>query len=411
MKLVNGCEMIHFRIFKIEFRLRGYFMQRKSGVSIQSSNTGRVLKCIANGQAMTRAAIAKRLNLSKPTVSAIVKELLDEDWIYETGSGSASIDGGRRPVELAFHAKRYYIIGIDIGGTNVMIGLTDLAGTICAYREFPTRQHLHSDLFEEMKRCIDSMKSQLVIQDSDILGIGVGVPGVTDVEKGLVIEAPAVDWRRFPVKQELNAIFDFPIFVDNDVNSIVLGEHWKGISTTHKNLIYIAIGTGIGSGIILNGELYRGSNYSAGEIGYVVTDKEHAKRYQPVFEGYGYLESVAGGSSISRELSNRIGKNVTAKEAFELYQAGDVDAVAVIDFAMENLGVGLANYVSLFDPELIILGGGVSQSFSLISEKLGQMIATYAPRDCEVVQTSLGKEAGVIGAAALFLKEYGLLLD
>ncbi|MDY0409315.1 ROK family transcriptional regulator [Virgibacillus soli] len=386
-------------------------MQREGVANIKTINMRNVLNCIVEEHALTRADISKRLNLSKPTVSSIVKQLTDDRWILEVGSGSASAGGGRKPVQLKFNAKRSYLIGIDIGGTNVTLGLTDLNGDVCAYREFPTQQHLHSGLFEEIERCVDSMRSQLGLQDNDILGLGVGLPGITNVEEGFVVEAPALGWKHYPVREKLENIFDFPIYVDNDVNSVVLGEHWKGAANDKSNLIYIAIGTGIGSGIILNGELYRGSNYSAGEMGYLVTDRKNAKEIQPVFKGYGYLESVASGSSISQLLSTRLNRDVTAKEAFELYAQHDADAMSVIDLAIDNLAIGIANYVSLFDPEIIILGGGVSKSFHLISEKVIDIIRQHTPQHCDVVQTTLGKEAGVIGAAALFLKEHDLLLN
>jgi len=229
-------------------------MQRESVAYIKTKNIRNVLNCIVEEDAITRADIAKKLNLSKPTVSAIVKELLRDCWIYETGSGDASAGGGRKPVQLAFNAKRSFIIGIDIGGTNVTLGITDLNGSVCAYREFPTQQHLKNNLFEEIKRYVESMKSQLGINDSQILGLGAGVPGITNVEEGIIVEAPALSWKRFSIHEKFQEIFDFPIYIDNDVNSVVLGEHWKGAAKDKSNLIYIAIGTGIGSGIILNGE-------------------------------------------------------------------------------------------------------------------------------------------------------------
>src|SRR5690625_7180695 len=128
--------------------------------------------------------------------------------------------------------------------------------------------------------------------------------------------------------------------------------------------------------------LYRGSNYSAGELGYVVTDRQHVKGIQHVFEGYGYLESVASGSSISHELSSRLGKAVTAKEAFHLYQQGDADEVSVIDFALENLEIGIASFASLFDLEINIFGGGVRESITVISEHIRNNIGTHKPTSC-----------------------------
>ncbi|MBT2217569.1 ROK family protein [Virgibacillus dakarensis] len=386
-------------------------MQKGNAAYIKTINKKLILQCIKEGKAITRADISKRLSLSKPTVSTLVNQLLEDDLIYESGNGQAANVGGRKPVNLMFNSKQSYIIGIDIGGTNVRSGITDLNGDVCAYRNFPTQQHLGKNLFKEIKRSAESMKDQLKIDDKKILGVGVGTPGVTNVAEGIVLEAPALRWKHFPIKERLKEIFDLPIEVDNDVNISVLGEHWKGIGKDKSNLIYIAIGTGIGSGIMINGSLYRGSNYSAGEIGYLVTNRVHAKDFHPVYEGYGFLESISSGSSIGKQLSDKIGKDVTAKEAFAFYKQNHKDAIEVINLALENLAIGLANYVSLFDPELIILGGGVSGSFSIIQEQVIDIMKRYTPRTCEVQQTTFGKEAGIVGAAALFLKEHDTLFN
>lgn len=386
-------------------------MQKGNAAYIKTMNKRLILECIKAGDAISRADISKRLSLSKPTVSTLVSQLLEDNLIYESGSGQAASVGGRKPVNLMFNPKQSYIIGIDIGGTNVSLGIADLNGDVCAFREFPTQQHLEHNLFKEIKRCVESMKDQLGVDDSKILGVGAGVPGVTNVVEGIVREAPALKWKRFPITERLKEVFDLPIHVDNDVNINVLGEHWKGIGKDKSNLIYIAIGTGIGSGIMINGNLYRGSNYSAGEIGYLVTDRVHAKEFYPVYDGYGFLESISSGSSISNQLSKKMNKTVTAKEAFDLYNKKNKDAIETIDLALENLAIGLANYVSLFDPELIILGGGVSGSFSIIRKQIVDIMKRYTPGECAVVQTTFGKEAGVIGAVALFLKEHDTLFN
>lgn len=374
------------------------------------SNKRLVLKCIAEKKAINRAGIAKLLNLSKPTVSDLVKQLLDEEFIFETGSGESLAIGGRKPVQLAFNPKRYYIVGVDIGGTNVVMGLLNLDGEVSAYREFSTQEYLSKSLFPKIKESVDSMIEEIGLSEDKILGLGVGVPGITNIEDGIVIDSPALKWKNFPIKAELKSFFNYPIYVDNDVNSIVLGEHWKGAAKDKSNIIYIAIGTGIGSGIILNGNLYRGSHYSAGEMGYLVTSREDYQKFKPIHKGYGHLESIASGSSIAYQLSKKLNKTVSSKEAFELYQEGNEHALEVIDFAIDNLAIGIASSISLFDPELIIIGGGVSQSFPIMREQLMNSINQYTPNSCVVIQSTLGESAGVIGAAALFLKEHDSLL-
>ncbi|WP_110943376.1 ROK family transcriptional regulator [Virgibacillus senegalensis] len=381
-------------------------VEKGNAAYIKNMNKRLVLQCVIDHQPTSRAEISKKINISKPTVSGLVDQLLEDGWIYETGSGEASANGGRKPVHLCFNPRFAYVIGVDIGGTKVASGISDLNGNICAYREFPTQKNLESGLLEHIQLDIESMKEELNLSDDQILGMGVGVPGMTNVEEGIVYESPALGWKQYPIREKLSQYFDFPIFVDNDVNINVLGEHWKGAGQQKANLIYIAIGTGIGSGIMLNGQLYRGSNYSAGEIGYLVTDRIFARNYHPVYEGFGFLESVSSGSSIGDQLTKKIGSRATAQEAFQMYQQGHKDAVEIIDSAVENLALGIANYVSLFDPEIIILGGGVSRSYSMISEKINEIIERFAPKRCEVVATTFGKEAGVIGAVALFLKEF-----
>ncbi|MFD2922331.1 ROK family transcriptional regulator [Halobacillus naozhouensis] len=386
-------------------------MQRGNASYIKKVNQKRILTCVREEGSISRANIAKKLSLSKPTVSTLVDTLLVEGWIREIGSGEASINGGRKPVNLTFNPEKAFMIGIDFGGTNVALGITDLNGHVCAYRDFPTQEHLNNDLFNVIKQHVDIMKKELNIDSQKILGVGAGIPGITNIETGIVKEAPALKWNSFPVREKLKEIFDFPIYIDNDVNINVLGEHWKGVGRGKNNLIYIAIGTGIGSGIMVNGRLFRGSNYSAGEIGYLVTDRVYADQYHPVYEGYGFLESIASGSSIGNRLSELLGKKVTAKEAFDLYQQLNRQAVEVIDFALENLALGIANYVSLFDPELVILGGGVSGSYSIIREQMVKIIDRYTPGTYEVLPTAFGKESGVVGAVALFLKESDTLIE
>lgn len=377
-------------------------MQKKNTEHIEM-----VLSCVKKEQITSRAEIAKKLSLSKPTVSKIVNQLIDEDWVFETGTGEASTSGGRKPVKLKFNPRKAFVIGVDIGGTKVAVGILDLVGNVCAYSEFPTQQYIANGFFEQMKYKIDAMIKENRIEKSKILGMGVGIPGITNVESGVVQDAPALGWKNFPVKEKLKEFFDIPIYIDNDVNINVLGEQWKGAGKGKSNLIYIAIGTGIGSGIMINGELYRGSNYSAGEMGYMVTDRQYANKYYPVYEGYGFLESVASGSSIGNSLTRKLGYKITADEAFSLYEQGNSAVKDVIEEAVDHLSIGIANYISLLDPEVVIVGGGVSGSFSLFEQTIKDAISHYTPQKCKVVKTTFGKEAGVIGAVALFLKEYG----
>ncbi|MFC7364294.1 MULTISPECIES: ROK family transcriptional regulator [Bhargavaea] len=381
-------------------------MQYVNDESNMNRNARQVLRCVLETEPTTRTAIAKKLSLSKPTVSAAISRLIDEGWVTETGSGAASASGGRKPVNLKFNPKKARCIGIDIGGTKVAVGITDLKGELESYRTFPTQEYLDHDFFPEIRKMAGEMMEELSLDEEEILGVGAGVPGVTDVQTGIVEEAPALRWRDYPVREKLEEVFPYPVYVDNDVNIGVLGEHWTGRGKGKQNLIYISIGTGVGSGIILNGQLFRGSQYSAGELGYMVTDRSLARSYRPSYEGYGFLESVAGGTSVGTALSEQLGRKVTAEEAFGLYRSGNKEAVETLGKSLEHLGIAVANYVSLLNPEMIILGGGLSQSFDVIRPIVSDNVKRYAPKECEIVRTAFGGEAGVIGAVALLLKEH-----
>lgn len=386
-------------------------MQKKNAKLIKQINKRLVLKCIRDDEPISRADIAKKIRISRPTVSTLVNQLIEDEWVNEVGQGDSTASGGRKPINLMFNPKKYYIIGVDIGGTNVSVGMTDLNGEILSYDEFPTPQNTTDELFEKLQSTVEQMIKKKSIPQFKIFGMGVGVPGITNVQDGFVYDAPALGWQNYPVKKELEKYFDFPFYIDNDVNVGVLGEHWKGKGKDKKNIIYIAIGTGIGSGIIINNELYRGTNYSAGEMGHMVTDRLHAKDFQPTYSGYGFLESIAGGSAIGQMMTERINKKVHAKEVFNMYQEGSGDAKEVVNFAIENLALGIANYISLLNPEIIILGGGVSGAYPIIKNQINDILKRYTPQSCELAQTTFGKEAGVVGAAALFLKEHDSILN
>lgn len=211
------------------------------------------------------------INISKPTISNLVDELLNEGWIYEV-EGSTS--GGRRPINLIFNKESHYLVGVDIGGTLIEMAIMNLEGDTIIHSSMNTQEFLKQGLVLVISRRIKEMILKVDIDPEKIMAIGVGAPGITDVNKDVVIEAPSLGWIHYPLKEEMKKHLPFPIYVENDVNVAVLGEQWKGVVRDKCNVILMTLGTGVGCGIIVNGQLYHGSNYAAGEIGYMVKDKE-----------------------------------------------------------------------------------------------------------------------------------------
>lgn len=388
-------------------------------------NKKRILQCIKENSPISRAEIAEKLTISKPTVSLLVDELLEDNWVLEQGVGESTIHGGRRPIQLTFNEKVGYVIGTDIGGTKVKTVISDLNGNILISSSFSTSQYLQSGLLKQIAKEVESMLQNVRISTEQVIGMGAGVPGITDIRSGVVIEAPTLNWIRYPFVTEAKRFFPFPVHVDNDVNVAALGEQWLGNAKDCQNMLFIAVGTGIGSGIIINNQLYRGATSAAGEIGYMVTDKNDMKNeFKPIFNRYGYLESVAGGKSIGAKLTDAIRlrrehplfnqahqKELPGKVAFRLAQKGDHLALDILEEAIEHLAYGIINAASLLNPEVIILGGGVLKSSDFILPRLQEIVNQYLPSSVELKVSQLGDNAGVLGAVSLFLREHDSLIQ
>lgn len=384
-------------------------------------NKKRILQCVFENAPISRAEIAGKIKLSKPTVSSIVDELIQEGWILEKGIGDSTSQGGRKPIQLYFNEKAAYVIGTDIGGTKVKTVICDLSGTIIASSFFKTGTNLLKQIALE----IEKMIQRSGIDREKILGMGVGVPGITDPSTGVVFEAPSLNWVRYPFLTEAKQFFPFPVYVDNDVNVAALGEQWLGNAKAKENVMYIAVGTGIGCGIIIHNQLYRGSSNAAGELGYMVTDKNDMKNeFKPIFHRYGYLESVAGGKAIGDHFTALVLQNpnhslfeeaassgLTGEDAFSFAKKGDSDALKVIHEAVEHLAYGIINAASLLNPEVIILGGGVLKSSESILPKLREIVNAYLPSSVELRLSQMGENTGVLGAVSLFLREHESIIN
>lgn len=388
-------------------------------------NKKRILHCIQEHAPISRAEIAVQTQLSKPTVSALVDELIQENWVIVKGPGESSTQGGRRPTPLYFNEKAAYIIGTDIGRSYVKIIISDLVGNIIDYNQFPTPPYLLTGILQQISDTVNDMLNKQKISLSKILGLGAGVPGITDTQKGLIYESPSLGWKNYDFLKEAKKHFTFPVYVDNDTNVEALGEQWLGNAKQKKNVLYISIGTGIGSGIIIENQLYRGYSSSAGELGYMVTNKEEIKNhFKPIFNHFGYLESVSGGKSIGIKLTERIKKNeehplfeeankvdLTGKQAFSLARQNDALALSVINEAAEHWAYSIINAASLLNPEIIILGGNVSKSADLFLPYIQNVVNSYLPSNVTIMTSHLGDNSGVLGAVSLLLREHDCIIQ
>jgi len=320
--------------------------------------------------------------------------------------------GGRRRTLVEFNAEEHIVIGIDLGGTKMFGAAADLGGKIIT--EFNLPRHGTSgeksiqSLVELIRKLLDSPE----LEGLNIRGIGIGAPGVTHHEEGIVTWAPSLEWRDYPLKEKLEEHFNLPISVDNDVNLAALGELWFGAGQNTRNMALISVGTGIGTGIIIDGALYRGSNEASGEVGYIIPGREFLGRR---YETFGALESIASGAGIAeRAVEELRGKGedsqlqeLTAHQVFEAMRRGEEWARPIIESTIDYLAIAVANISAILDLELIILGGGVARSADLLIEPILTRLDGVLPIQPRLVASELGRRAAVMGAIVNVLHKTG----
>jgi len=253
---------------------------------------------------------------------------------------------------------------------------------------------------------------------SDFLGVGLGAPGPLDREKGIVIVAPNLGWRNFPLRDRIASAVNLPATLDNDANCATVGEWWCGAARGGRNVVGLTIGTGIGGGLILNGDLYHGSSDVAGEIGHTTIDSTGRRC---TCGNYGCLEAYASGPAIAERAREALGgdedsmlprmvggdlQKITARTVYDASLRGDETAREVVRDTARFLGTGLANLLNIVNPDVVVLAGGVTEAGDALFEPLRAEVKRRAFRPaveaCRIVPGILGGSAGVVGAVATF---------
>ena len=315
-----------------------------------------------------------------------------------------------------------YYIGIDVGGTNLKAGLVDESYRIVATKKMP----LVFESMEQMCAALAEMALALVkeagVNREDVASVGMGFPGPVDNKAGVVIKTVNIPIRFMPVAEIFHRYWDVPVYLGNDADCAALGEYYHYENKDIESLILVTLGTGIGTGIILNGKIHTGVNGCAGEGGHITIvhgGEECTCGRRGCWERYGSASALvrqtitamkADPASGMWELAKSIEK-VDGRTAFEAARQGDASAKAVVDQYLDYLADGLANFVNVFQPEVIALGGGVSHEkdesllYPLRERVLNMCFGQEADRHTTIIKAKLGNDAGIIGAALLGLKK------
>jgi glucokinase len=366
--------------------------------AMRDINRSAVLEIIRRESPISRTAIAKKLDVSLPTVMRIVDELIEEGFVRLHGESEWS--GGRRRPLLEFNAESYVVIGVDLGGTKMYGAISDLGGHILDEVNIGRHGTAGEESFAALTGLIDTLLASPKLEGRHVRGIGVGAPGITLHNEGVVKWAFTLSWQDFPLKARLAERYRLPVIVDNDTNLAALGELWFGAGQNAENMVVITIGTGIGAAIIIDGALYRGAHEASGEIGSMLPGREFLGKD---YANFGALEVVASGTGIAGRaqaaLKGQPGAgDLLAEDVFDAARRQEPWAMAIIDETVDYLALAIANITVAFDPELIVLGGGVARSADLLVEPILRRLEGAIPTLPRLEISSLGLRAAVMGA-------------
>ena len=295
-------------------------------------------------------------------------------------------------------------IGVDVGGTTVAAGLVDADGRVLEHHQAPTHARGPGTALETIGELLERLADVARARGVTVTGVGVGVPGITDAERGTVgVDIHyAPELARAPLGAMLGDRLGVPVFVDNDVNALALAEWTWGAGRGARSLVMLALGTGVGGGIILDGRLHRGQSGFGGELGHVPIDFDGPPC---ICGGRGCLKAYVSGTDIARRAGERLGRPVGAAEVFRLAADGDAAADAVVEEVCTALGAGLAIIVNGLNPERVLLAGSVAKSLRPLEARLRAALARYAfaeaLRATHLEILTLDKDATVRGGAAL----------
>jgi predicted NBD/HSP70 family sugar kinase len=375
--------------------------------SLRERNRLQVLEVVRGKGSVSRADIARRTGLARSTVSTLVNELLGAGLLVERGAPEDAAGAqGRPPVLLSFDPSAGAVLGLHFDHPMLRVAVADLGYTILAETELAIDvDHDAQDSLDAAAALVDEVLVKSGVARERLLGAGVALAGPIDQATGTVGSSAILPgWVGMPVEQELTARLDLPVHVDNDANVGALAESVLGAGRGVSEMAYIMLGSGIGAGLIIGGQVYRGAGGTAGEMGHVLVD-EHGPLCR--CGNRGCLETYAGADALLDLLRRQHGDTLTVDGLVELARAGDPACQRVIADAARFVGVAAATLCNQLNPELLVIGGELAQTGALLLDPLRESIARYAipaaADDVRVVAGELGERAELLGALVLVL--------
>jgi predicted NBD/HSP70 family sugar kinase len=389
---------------------------------MRRTNATLVLQAIRDHGPLSRTDVAKLTGLSKPTVNTIVSSLSAQGYIRESGSRSVKQERpGPRATSLSFVADVGFVLGLDLGATRLAAMVTDLTGRSLAYEQLQLEDPAYLERPEQFMRAVEQLVSATLasadVPRDRLWSVGIGVPGFIDQEQGSLKLAPAfAEWRNVPLRQMLVSHFTCPVFIENEVQLSVLAEQRWGVAKDVQNAVFLHLGSGIGMGLLIRGEIFRGADGFAGEVGFMdIPDDEDATPFN-----FGSFEWAAGGLAYARhgrravengesprlaELAKNRPDGVNAEMVFQAAREGDPAAQRIVQTLVGRLATGVANICCVLNPEMVILGAGLSRAGAVLLDPLRERVAALIPLPPRHMTISaLSGRSVVLGAAERALR-------
>jgi predicted NBD/HSP70 family sugar kinase len=371
--------------------------------TIRDINRQIVLNYVREREPISRAEIARETQLQRSTVSAIVEDLEIDGLIEEIGEGEST--GGRRPTLLRLRTKEPIALGVSITPTITTVATSDLSGRVVEEREFPT----HPDRDLTFRSVVSAVRELSNRSKSSIEGVGISLPGLVDPAAGSAIYIPYFKWRDIPVAELISSAVGLPVLIDNDANSVALAELWFGRPEVSdaRDFILVLVAEGVGTGIIFDGQVYRGQRGAAGEFGHMVIGTQ-----APVACSCGNRDCweafSSEGAAIVRylKLAGTAKRPLNFKVLVDLALAGEANARRALVETALCLGVGISNLIVGFSPEAVVVGGEIARAWELVSKALTETIEHSVRRglpSAKILPSTLGEKPTLRGALSLVL--------
>lgn len=371
----------------------------------ESDSPGDVLHLIRSGRARTRGELGQVTGLARSTISQRIDALKAAGLVVELNEAAPST-GGRPPSLLGFNTNAGLILAADLGATHSRVSVSNLMAEAVAETTAEIDINLGPDeVLSWLDRMFKDLLSEIGRPSSDVRGVGIGLPGPVDFARGMAVNPPIMaGWHMFPVADHIRELYEVPVLVDNDVNIMALGEY-SVMQPRVEDFVFIKVGTGIGSGLILGGRLHRGAKGAAGDMGHVrvVSDGPLCR-----CGNQGCLEAAAGGAALAAHLREAGHEAANTRDVVRLVQQGNREATRAVRAAGRLIGQALASTVNLLNPALIMIGGDMAraelQLLAGIREVVYQRSTTLSTTDLLITGSSLGDRAGITGAAAMVIE-------